>query len=146
MFQFEDEFQSINIMYMYDGCSRAWHYDGTDTVVTVLLQRAETGGEFEFAPFIRGKQPGDEQFEDVAELFEGSYDGSIVKNAYAGTLKLFNGKRSLHRVRSVYGFSKRIVAVLSCDSEPHKKGSITKNVALYGERVEHIYKQRGLLL
>ena len=145
MFHMEDEFQSINIMYMYDGGSRAWHYDGTDTVVTLLLQKAEEGGEYEFAPFIRGEEKGDERFADVAKLFEGSYEGNIVKNAAAGTLNLFNGIRSLHRVRAVYGPTKRIVAVLSYDSEPHKQGSIMKNVALYGERVEQIYKSRGLL-
>ena len=39
LFHMADEFQCINIMYMYDGCSRAWHYDGTDTVITLLLQR-----------------------------------------------------------------------------------------------------------
>ena len=39
MYQMADEFQNINIMYMYDGCSRAWHYDGTDTVITLLLQK-----------------------------------------------------------------------------------------------------------
>ena len=26
---------------MYDGCSRAWHYDGTDTVITILLQKPD---------------------------------------------------------------------------------------------------------
>ena len=39
MYQMADEFQNLNIMYMYDGCSRAWHYDGTDTVITLLLQK-----------------------------------------------------------------------------------------------------------
>ena len=141
----EDEFQAINIMYMHDGCSRAWHYDGTDTVITLLLQKAAVGGEYEFAPFIRGEEKGDERFEDVAKLFEGTYDGNIVKNADAGTLNLFNGIRSLHRVRTVYGPTKRIVAVLSYDSKPNIRGSYTKNVVLYGERVENIYKERGWL-
>jgi len=145
MYHMEDEFQAINIMYMHDGCSRAWHYDGTDTVITLLLQKAAVGGEYEFAPFIRGEEKGDERFEDVAKLFEGTYDGNIVKNADAGTLNLFNGIRSLHRVRTVYGPTKRIVAVLSYDSKPNIRGSYTKNVVLYGERVENIYKERGWL-
>ena len=104
-----DEFQNLNIMYMYDGCSRAWHYDGTDTVITLLLQkpakvstkckvhyshmRELQGGEYEFAPFIRGKKRGEENFEEVAKLFDGSYDNNIVKDADEGTLNLFNGER-----------------------------------------------------
>jgi len=145
MYHFKDEFQAINIMYMYDGCSRAWHYDGSDTVITLLLRKADAGGEFEFAPFIRGEEKGDEKFDDVAELFNGSYEGNIVKNADAGTLNLFNGIRSLHRVRAVYGPTKRIVAVLSYDSQPNRSGSYKKNIALYGERVENIYRERGVL-
>ena len=43
MYHMEDEFQAINIMYMHDGCSRAWHYDGNDTVITLLLQKAAVG-------------------------------------------------------------------------------------------------------
>ena len=104
-----DEFQNLNIMYMYDGCSRAWHYDGTDTVITLLLQkplkgwinhkvhhsqmRILQGGEYEFAPFIRGKNKGEENFEEVAKLFDGSYENNIVKDAEEGTLNLFNGER-----------------------------------------------------
>jgi len=145
MYQMDDEFQNINIMYMYDGCSRAWHYDGTDTVITLLLQKPEEGGQYEFAPFIRGEHRGEENFEDVARLFDGSYHNNIVKNAEAGTLNLFNGVRSLHRVRTVYGPKKRIISILSYHTAPNLKGSISKNVKLYGERVANIYRERGLL-
>jgi hypothetical protein len=48
IFQFNDKFQALNFMYMKDGGSRAWHYDGSDYVV-------------EFAPFIRGDKLGDER-------------------------------------------------------------------------------------
>ena len=51
------------------------------------------GGEYEFAPFIRGKRKGEENFEEVAKLFDGSYDNNIVKNAEEGILNLFNGER-----------------------------------------------------
>ena len=145
MYQMDDEFQNINIMYMYDGCSRAWHYDGTDTVITLLLQKPDEGGEYEFAPFIRGKHRGEENFEEVARLFDGSYHNNIVKDAEAGTLNLFNGVRSLHRVRTVYGPKKRIISILSYHTEPNLRGSILKNVKLYGERVANIYRERGLL-
>ena len=106
---------------------------------------SEEGGEYEFAPFIRGEHRGEENFEDVARLFYGSYHNNIVKNAEAGTLNLFNGVRSLYRVRTVYGPKKRIISILSYHTEPNLKGSILKNVKLYGERVANIYKERGLL-
>jgi hypothetical protein len=150
IFVLNDEFQSLNMMYMHDGCSRAWHYDGTETVITLMLQTADQGGEYEFAPFIRGFQlPGstkhDEKFDDVAKLFEGTYKNTVVKNAPAGTLNLFNGKRSFHRIRTVYGPSTRIVAVLSYDDMPDRKMEPQVNVSLYGERVKKIYQERGEL-
>ena len=159
IYHMDDEFQNINVHYMYDGCARAWHYDGTDTVITILLQKPHQvdeadildskkwfqGGEYEFAPFIRGAEKGEENFEAVARLFEGSYDKSIVKDAEAGTLNLFNGQRSLHRVRSVYGARKRIIAILSYDTKPHVQGAVQKNIKLYGYRVAEIYRSRGQL-
>ena len=105
------------------------------------------GGEYEFAPFIRGKKKGEENFEEVARLFDGSYDNNIVKDAEEGTLNLFNGERystpifticlsmktfnisnylsarSLHRVRAVYGSRKRIIAILSYHTQPGRSGS-----------------------
>ena len=63
-------------MYIKDGGSRAWHYDGSDYVVTLMLQPSEEGGEFEFAPFIRGDKPGDERLEAVKQLFSGNFSKS----------------------------------------------------------------------
>ena len=68
-----------------------------------------------------------------------------MKNAAAGTLNLFNGQRSLHRVRAVYGPRKRIIAILSYDTKPNVKGAVQKNIKLYGDRVAEIYRSRGQL-
>lgn len=151
LYQYADEFQSINIGYLVNGGNRAWHYDGSDCVVTVLLQPADIGGEFEFAPFVRGNRDSNdndnfiENYEVIQSVVDGKYP-TIVKRAEAGTLNLFNGRRSLHRVRTVYGGSKRIVAVLSYDTEVGKCGTPMKNVTLYGDRVRNIYKDRGIVL
>ena len=158
IFQFDDEFQGVNVMYMRDGGSRAWHYDGSDFVVTLLLQASDQGGEFEFAPFIRGQPPTDtpttnsinsnntsqyayENYDKVAQLFNGNYS-TRVSRAAAGTLQLFNGRRSLHRVRAVYGPTQRIQSVLSYDVKPGQKSTEAKNIILYGERVRAIYEAR----
>lgn len=147
LYQFADEFQCINIMYMYDGGSRAWHYDGSDFVITLMLQPSDEGGEFEFAPFIRGPlEEGtihDERYEQVQQVLSGKFP-TRVSRAAAGTLNLFSGRRSLHRVRSVYGPNKRMIAVLSYDTKEGMRGLPAKNVALYGDRVRAIYTQRGI--
>ena len=59
----------VDARYMKDGGSRAWHYDGSDFVVTLMLQPSLAGGEFEWAPFIRGKN-GEENYDQVREMFQ----------------------------------------------------------------------------
>jgi hypothetical protein len=54
LFAYADEFQGLNVMYMPEHGQRNWHYDGSDFVVTLSLQKALGGGCFEFAPYIRG--------------------------------------------------------------------------------------------
>ena len=145
IFQYGDEFQALNVMYMKDGGSRAWHYDGSDYVVTLMLQPSDVGGEFEWAPFIRGEQVGDENFEQVEQLFKGNWETKKTR-CNAGALAIFNGRRSLHRVRSVYGKKVRIQSVLSYAKTPNEHSTPEKNITLYGKRVEKIYEQRGIVL
>jgi hypothetical protein len=145
IYQYADEFQALNVMYMRDGGSRAWHYDGSDYVVTLMLQPSEEGGEFEYAPFIRGDAVGDERFDDVKRVFSGEWPTTKTRCG-AGALSVFNGRRSLHRVRTVFGKRTRIMSVLSYAKTPDEKGSPEKNVTLYGRRVERIYRDRGIPL
>ena len=142
LYLFGDEFQNLNIMYIKDGGNRAWHYDGSDFVITLLLQSAETGGEFEYAPFIRGQPKTDEKFEDVRRVMDGDKTGMKLFKAHSGTLAFFNGLRSLHRVRTVYGPMTRIQSVLSYDTKPNQVSWKENNIRLYGERVAKIYKER----
>eukprot|EP00750_Incisomonas_marina_P015560 INCI18369.1.p1 GENE.INCI18369.1~~INCI18369.1.p1 ORF type:complete len:287 (-),score=44.03 INCI18369.1:109-969(-) len=136
LYHFNDPMQCLNVMYMKDGGSRAWHYDGSDFVVTLMLQPSLAGGEFEWAPFIRGKN-GEENYDQVKRLFHGEYPAAKTSRAGAGTLALFSGRRSMHRVRAVYGPQVRIQSVLSFDTLPPEHQTLppaSKNVALYGER------------
>ena len=143
---FADPYQCLNAVILRSGNEHAWHYDLSDYVVTILLQPADSGGEFEYAPFIRGQQiPGvvggrdgrvwDERYADVARLFDGEWPAVRTTALGAGDLMLFNGERSMHRVRRVYGDTARIVAVLSYDDQPGAVSTEAINAVLYGDRV-----------
>jgi hypothetical protein len=153
LYEFKDEFQALNVMYMYDGGQRNWHYDGSDFVVTLSLQKADEGGSFEFAPFIRGYQPinqhqqvEDEHLDDIEALWNGTYTGTVKKlKASPGDLVVFNGMRSLHHVTPVKGNTTRINAVMSYDTKPPELqvyGDERTNEILYGDRVKEIYAKR----
>jgi hypothetical protein len=145
IYQYGDEFQALNVMYMRDGGSRAWHYDGSDYVVTLMLQASDVGGDFEYAPFIRGEQVGVENFDQVQQLFRGNWATKTTR-CMAGSLAIFNGRRSLHRVRTVFGKKERIQSVLSYAKTSGEHSTPEKNVTLYGKRVEDIYEARGITL
>ena len=142
LFQYADEFQKLNVHYQLDGDQRGWHYDGSDFVAMLMLQQGSGGGEFEFAPFIRGGQDAhaDESFDRVRELFDGGYAGAVLTTRVeAGTVNLFNGRRTLHRVGPVQGPRKRAIAILSYDTRSTCEQitpAAALNIASYGSAVE----------
>jgi hypothetical protein len=99
-----------------EGDAHAWHYDSNDFVVSLLLQSAERGGLFEYAPNIRGED--DENYEAVARLFDGDRSGLKVGQLEPGSLALFRGKRSLHHVTAVGGSRERLIVLFSYDRRP----------------------------
>lgn len=136
LYRYTDEFQSLNITYMGDGDQLAWHYDLNDFVVTLLLQAPEHGGEFEYAPNIRNKDLGEENYPDVHDLFEGKNVNNKLMSQEPGTLVLFQGINSMHRVRCVYGPIQRITAIMGYHRQPDYKSKDLINAYLYGERAQ----------
>lgn len=145
LYRYADEFQALNITFAGDGDQLAWHYDLNDFVVTLLLQEAGQGGEFEYAPNIRNKEAGKENFDKVIQLHNGEYPTRILQQK-AGTLVFFKGINSMHRVRVVYGAQKRIMAILAYHRQADFKSADAVNVYLYGSRAQNALKKRRSIL
>ena len=57
-------------------------------------------------------------------MFEGTYEGRLKRTRCGpGALAIFNGRRSLHRVRTVFGNKKRIMSVLSYAKTKHEQST-----------------------
>ncbi len=125
-----DPLAALNVMGMQAGDELGWHYDRADFVTTLLLQAPEAGGAFEFAPHLRS--PEDENYAGLAELLDGSHPGVVSKAGQAGTLTLFVGHYSIHRVAPVQGQMPRLVAVLSYENEPGVTFSEAARTRFYG--------------
>jgi len=147
--RFDDQFQDLNVVQIKDGGLHAWHYDLSDFVITLLLQKSEVGGQFEFAPFIRGEViPGmvggrdgrvwDERYDDVEQLFAGTWPATHMLDLEPGDLVMFNGLRSMHRVRAVHGSTNRMIAVMSYDTKPGFSSTDAINARLYGPRCQEL--------
>jgi len=111
-----DEVGALNTMIYGPGDELGWHFDNASFVVTLMLQAPEAGGQFEYVPMLRS--PHDANPEGVAALLAG--DRSLVRtmSPEPGTLALFRGHYSPHRVTPVEGDTPRINAVLAYADTP----------------------------
>ena len=81
-----------------------------------MIQCADSGGGFEYAPLIRDED--NENYEAVARIFNGE-DQPRQPNLPPGTLTLFLGRRSIHRVAPVGStLRSRLSLLYSYDRKP----------------------------
>ena len=111
-----DPLASCVISVLEPGDMHSWHYDQNDFVVSLLLQAAEHGGLFEYAPNIRSEN--DENYAGVARMLDGDPQLKRIGAIMPGSLALFRGRRSLHHVTEVEGSRPRLIALFSYDRKP----------------------------
>ena len=99
-----------------NGDMDGWHFDGTDVAFSLLLREPEAGGEFEYIPYIRTET--EQNYGGVAAAFDNPGRFSERRSIEAGTLTVFKGDLSLHRVTPVKGGRRRIVALFSYHHSP----------------------------
>jgi hypothetical protein len=132
----QDPYQSLNISVMNAGGCQQWHFDSGNLVTTLLLQEPEAGGIFEYAPAIRSEE--NENFDAVQSVLDGNSDRVRKNHLRAGTLSLFRGHYSLHRVTEVVGKRQRIQAILGYSTRPNLFGDRESSILHYGPRVAEI--------
>lgn len=111
-----DPLVSCMLTVLQQGDELGWHYDPNDMVVSLSIQAADSGGEFEFAPRIR--TPAANAQHNEKAVLQGQYRETISKTLTAGTLSFFNGHRSLHRVAPVGNGQPRIIALFNYSNTP----------------------------
>lgn len=129
--RFADPLGALNLTCMEAEHVQGWHFDSTDFVVSIAIQDSEAGGEFECAPFIRSDH--DEHYDEVARVLGGDAGARIeVFPMTPGTLMIFQGRHSLHRVSPVRGSRPRYVALLAYDTRPGTDSSDLLKMVRYG--------------
>ncbi|HEX5192849.1 MAG TPA: hypothetical protein VFW09_08595 [Solirubrobacteraceae bacterium] len=125
-----DPLGALNVIYYAEGDELGWHFDDAEFVVTLMLQPAQHGGDFEYVPHIRNAR--DENYPAVAQLLDGDRDDVIVSPSSAGALAFFRGHHSIHRVTPVFGNILRTNAVLSYANRPDERLSPHTQTLFYG--------------
>ncbi len=70
-----DPLGACTVVVYREGDELGWHFDNAEFAVTLMLQRSESGGDFEYVPRIRSHE--EENHERIQQLLQGSDDGVI---------------------------------------------------------------------
>ncbi len=130
LYRYADPLGALNLAAMTNGDELQWHFDQTDFVVSLALQDAEEGGDFEVAPLVRSA--GDECYGEVRKVLDHRSERVERLGMTPGTLLIFAGRYSLHRVSPIQGPTPRLVALLAYDTKPGTCGSELLRLSRYG--------------
>ncbi len=119
-----------NLAGMNAGDELQWHFDQTDFVVSLALQDSDAGGDFEVVPFVRSAD--DERYDAVARVLAGDRRDVTRLPMTPGTLLVFAGRNSIHRVAPVAGATPRLVALFGYDTKPGTMSSELLKAVRYG--------------
>lgn len=131
LYDYADPLSSINLHFAQTGQELGWHFDNSSFSITLMVQPAERGGEFEYVENIRDADAGEMSFDAVADILDGQMPVRQL-NAEAGTLVFFRGRNSLHRVAPNDGETTRMLAVLAYNSAPGVSLSHEARMTFYG--------------
>jgi hypothetical protein len=131
VFELADPLSGLCLNVLKPGREHPWHFDTNEFTVSLLTQKPEGGGVFEYCPNIRSLD--DENLSAVRSVLEG-HGGELVRRVVLepGDLVLFRGRYSLHRVTPVEGETERHTAILAYTREPGVIGSPERTRQLFG--------------
>ena len=138
-YRYADPLADVIINMAGEGNGFPWHFDTNNFTVTLAIQNAERGGDFEYAPWLR---KGDENYDEVSRVLDGTSETVKVLKLEPGDLQLFQGRYSLHRVAPLAGSTPRYVAIFSYVDQPDMVGSPERTRQLYG-RVLPVHLERA---
>lgn len=130
LFTMADPLARMNIMRYGDGEALNWHFDRSEFTTTLLLQEPSGGGEFLYRTDLRSDTA--PNYDGVAAVLEGR-DTSVKSHVLkAGTLNVFKGKNTLHKVTTCTGATSRFIAVFSYYERPGVRFTKEEQVGFYG--------------
>ncbi len=139
-YRYADPLADVIVNLAEAGGGFPWHFDTNNYTVTLAIQNAESGGDFQYSPHLRSAT--DENYAGVEAVLDG--EPRLIRTLVLepGDLQIFKGRYSLHRVMSLAGPRVRYVAIFSFVAEPGMVGSPERTRQLYG-RVLPVHLERA---
>ena len=108
-----------------------WHFDSCEFTLSLMIQKPEKAGIFEYCPFIR--EPGNENFEEVKKVLNGDRSRVRQLELEPGDLQIFKGRFALHRVTKVEGNKPRYLCIHAYVLDPWRVNTPEHSEAIYGK-------------
>jgi hypothetical protein len=128
---YADPLSSINIHYANRGQELGWHFDNSSFAITLLIQKPDAGSRFEYVKDLRDADAGQMNYATVDALLQGDLEPDVL-SMDPGTLVLFRGRNSIHRVSPNESDKTRMLAVLAYNAEPGVALSQSARMTFYG--------------
>jgi hypothetical protein len=132
LYRLSDPIGACTVNIFRPGWEHAWHFDESEFTTTLCLQQADGGGHFEYSSPLRESQD-NLAVDEVSRILHhhSSYSPLVNDNSKPsakittanfepGTLQIFAGRYSLHRVTAIRpkSYKERLVAVLCFGTQP----------------------------
>jgi hypothetical protein len=130
LYLMDDPLARANVLEYRPGEALNWHFDRSRYTTTLLIQPADEGGEFQYCSELRSDDA--PNYDEVGRVLNGQSDRIRINPLTAGTLNVFAGKNSLHRVSTVKGGHSRLIAVFSYYEKPGVMFSDKEKIGFYG--------------
>ena len=126
----EDPLARANVMSYREGEALNWHFDRCEFTTTLLLQEPLDGGKFQYRSNLRTAE--NPNYEGIAAVLDGRDPDVKTLTLEAGTLNVFRGVNSLHRVTPVQGSKERMIAIFSYYENTGVMFSDEESIGFYG--------------
>ena len=130
LYPMDDSLACLNIMAYRDGEALGWHFDRSEFTTTLLLQVPEQGGEFEYRTGLRDEN--NPNYAGIGAFLQSSNSSTNKLILHPGSLNVFRGKNTLHRVTPIQGARERVIAVFSYFENPAVRFTDEDNLRFYG--------------
>ncbi|WP_420587494.1 HalD/BesD family halogenase [Ruegeria sp.] len=133
LYPMDDAMARVNVQATRAGEGLNWHFDRSEFTTTILLQAPEIGGELEYRKDLR--TPGNENFDGVAAVLNGT-DPEIKRiMPEPGALNVFRGVNTPHRVVPVQGQTERVTAIFCYYERPGVAFTAEEQIGFYGRAI-----------
>jgi hypothetical protein len=130
LYPMRDPLARMNVMAYRDGEQLNWHFDRSEYTTTLLLQSPEEGGDFVYRSDLRTAD--NPNYDGVAKLLRGDDPDVKTLKVSPGTLNVFRGRNTAHKVGTVKGKRERLIAVLTYYEKPGVMFTREEQIGFYG--------------